>query len=245
MIDLDRKVVKLSNGLGDEWAGARRRNMEKWKDILQLFADDGAGSEGNGEGSGADGTDGADGAEGQENDLSFDDFMKQGSNQAEFDRRVQKAIQTAVSNAQKKWQTMTDGKVSEAEKLAQMTSEEKAEYRAKKAEQELADLRRQIALGDMAKTARKMLSEENITVPDEIIMNLVSDDAEKTKSAVESFAKVFKDAVQAAVKEALKGNPPKANNGGTTVTREQILAVKDRAERQRLIAENPQLFVRK
>ena len=178
--------------------------------------------------------------------LSFDDFLSQEGNQAEFDRRVQKAINTAVSNAQKKWQTMTDGKVSEAEKLAQMTSEEKAEYRAKKAEQELADLKKQIALGDMAKTARKMLSEENITVPDEIIMNLVSDDAEKTKSSVESFAKVFKDAVQAAVKESLKGNPPKASSGGTTtVTREQILAVKDRAERQRLIAENPQLFVRK
>ena len=141
---------------------------------------------------------------------------------------------------------MTDGKVSEAEKLAQMTSEEKAEYRAKKAEQELADLKRQIALGDMAKTARKMLSEENIAVPDEIIMNLVSDDAEKTKSTVESFAKVFKEAVQAAVKESLKGNPPKAGTGGASaVTREQILAVKDRAERQRLIAENPQLFVRK
>ena len=177
--------------------------------------------------------------------LSLKDFRSQEGNQAELDRRVQKAINTAVSNAQKKWQTMTDGKVSEAEKLAQMTSEEKAEYRAKKAEQELADLKKQIALGDMAKTARKMLSEENITVPDEIIMNLVSDDAEKTKSAVESFAKVFKDTVQAAVKEALKGNPPKANNGGTTVTREQILAVKDRTERQRLIAENPQLFVRK
>lgn len=213
---------------------------------LQIFAD--------GEGNGADGNPAVNGTgaagEGatvtQTEPLSFDDFLSQEGNQAEFDRRVQKAIQTAVSNAQKKWQTMTDGEVSEAEKLAQMTSEEKAEYRAKKAEQELADLKKQIALGDMAKTARKMLSEENITVPDEIIMNLVSDDAEKTKSAVESFAKVLKDAVQAAVKEALKGNPPKANNGSTTtVTREQILAVKDRAERQRLIAENPQLFVRK
>lgn len=214
--------------------------------FLQMFAE--------GEGSGAAGEPAGDGTgatgEGttvtQTEPLSFDDFLSQEGNQAEFDRRVQKAIQTAVSNAQKKWQTMTDGKVSEAEKLAQMTSEEKAEYRAKKAEQELADLKKQIALGDMAKTARKMLSEENITVPDEIIMNLVCDDAEKTKSAVESFAKVFKDAVQAAVKESLKGNPPKASTGSTTtVTREQILAVKDRAERQRLIAENPQLFVRK
>ena len=211
---------------------------------LQIFAD--------GEGTGAAGEPAGDGTgatgEGTPNNepMSFDDFLAQEGNQAEFDRRVQKAINTAVTNAQKKWKTMTDGKVSEAEKLAQMTSEEKAEYRAKKAEQELADLRKQIALGDMAKTARKMLSEENISVPDEIIMNLVSDDAEKTKSSVESFAKVFKDTVQVAVKEALKGNPPKANNGGTTtVTREQILAVKDRAERQRLIAENPQLFVRK
>lgn len=211
---------------------------------LQIFAEgEGAGTPGepggNDPGAGS-------GKPTQTEPLSFDDFLSQEGNQAEFDRRVQKAINTAVSNAQKKWQTMTDGKVSEAEKLAQMTSEEKAEYRAKKAEQELADLKKQIALGDMAKTARKMLSEENIAVPDEIIMNLVSDDAEKTKSAVESFAKVFKDAVQAAVKESLKGNPPKASTGGTTtVTREQILAVKDRAERQRLIAENPQLFVRK
>ena len=215
----------------------------KKKYFLQMFAD--------GEGTGAAGEPAGDGTgatgEGTPNNepMSFDDFLAQGG-QAEFDRRVQKAINTAVNNAQKKWQTMTDGKVSEAEKLAQMTSEEKAEYRANKAEQELADLKRQIALGDMAKTARKMLSEENITVPDEIIMNLVSDDAEKTKSAVESFAKVFKDAVQDAVKESLKGNPPKASTGGTTtVTREQILAVKDRAERQRLIAENPQLFARK
>ena len=213
---------------------------------LQIFAEsEGSGTlgepGGNDPGAGSEGVTGT-----QAGPLSFDDFLSQEGNQAEFDRRVQKAIQTAVSNAQKKWQTMTDGKVSEAEKLAQMTSEEKAEYRAKKAEQELADLKKQIALGDMAKTARKMLSEENITVPDEIIMNLVSDDAEKTKSAVESFAKVFKDAVQAAVKESLKGNPPKASTGGTTtVTREQILAVKDRTERQRLIAENPQLFVRK
>ena len=207
---------------------------------LQLF---GEGEEGGASGEPAADATGATGT--QTEPISFDDYLAQGG-QAEFDRRVQKAIQTAVSNAQKKWQTMTDGKVSEAEKLAQMTSEEKAEYRAKKAEQELADLKRQIALGDMAKTARKMLSEENITVPDEIIMNLVSDDAEKTKSTVESFAKVFKEAVQAAVKESLKGNPPKAGTGGASaVTREQILAVKDRAERQRLIAENPQLFVRK
>ena len=214
---------------------------------MQLFAEsEGSGAAGEPAGTGAGASaEGAGEGTTQTEPLSFDDFLAQGG-QAEFDRRINKAVQTAVANAQKKWQTMTDGKVSEAEKLAQMTSEEKAEYRAKKAERELADLKKQMALGDMAKTARKMLSEENISVPDEIIMNLVSDDAEKTKEAVEGFSKAFKEAVNAAVKEALRGNPPKAGTGGAKpITREEIMAVKDRAERQRLIAENPQLFVRK
>lgn len=216
----------------------------KKKYFLQMFAE--------GEGSGAAGDpagDGAGAATGEETTqtepLSFDDFLAQGG-QAEFDRRINKAVQTAVANAQKKWQTLTDSKVSEAEKLAQMTSEEKEKYRADKAEKELADLKRQIALGDMAKTARKMLADEQITLPDEIVMNLVSDDAEKTKESVEGFAKAFKEAVNAAVKEALRGNPPKAGTGGAKpITRDEIMAVKDRAERQKLIAENPQLFVRK
>ena len=211
---------------------------------LQIFAE--------GEGTGTPGEPGGNdpgagsGTPTQTEPLSFDDFLSQEGNQAEFDRRVQKAIQTAISNAQKKWQTLTDDKVSEAEKLSQMTAEQKEKYRADKAERELADLKRQIALDDMAKTARKMLSEEQIAVPDEIIMNLVCEDAEKTKDAVENFAKLFKEAVSTAVKEALRGNPPKAGTSGAKqVTREQIFAVKDRTERQRLIAENPQLFVRK
>lgn len=216
----------------------------KKKYFLQMFAE--------GEGAGAAGDpagDGAGAATGEETTqtepLSFDDFLAQGG-QAEFDRRINKAVQTAVANAQKKWQTLTDSKVSEAEKLAQMTSEEKEKYRADKAEKELADLKRQIALGDMAKTARKMLADEQVSIPDEIVMNLVSDDAEKTKESVEGFIKAFREAVNAAVKEALRGNPPKVGTGGTKpITKDEIMAVKDRAERQRLIAENPQLFVRK
>ena len=214
---------------------------------LQMFAEgEGAGAAGEPAGTGAGASaEGAGEGTTQTEPLSFDDFLAQGG-QAEFDRRINKAVQTAVANAQKKWQTLTDSKVSEAEKLAQMTSEEKEKYRADKAEKELADLKRQIALGDMAKTARKMLSDEQITLPDEIIMNLVSDDAEKTKEAVEGFSKAFKEAVNAAVKEALRGNPPKAGSGGAKpITKDEIMAVKDRAERQKLIAENPQLFVRK
>ena len=204
--------------------------MKKW--YLQLFADDPAV-----EGDPVETEDRAD------QEKKTRDEKKEEKKEPKYtDEDVDRIINRKFAE----WEKKQQAKVDEAAKLADMTATEKEKYRADKAEKELADLKREIALGKMAGTARKMLSEENITVPDEIIMNLVCDDAEKTKSAVESFAKVFKDAVQAAVKESLKGNPPKASTGGTTtVTREQILAVKDRTERRRLIAENPQLFVRK
>lgn len=210
---------------------------------LQIFAEgEGNGASGNPEGNGTGAT--GEGTTGTQTEpLSFDDFLSQGGNQAEFDRRVQKAIQTAVTNAQKKWKALTDDKVSEAEKLAQMTAEQKATYRADKAEKELADLKRQMALGDMARTARRMLSDERISLPDEIIMSLVTDDADKTKESVESFAKAFKEAVQEGVKEALRGNPPKASKQMKPITREEILNLKNADERRRLIAENPHLFM--
>lgn len=208
--------------------------------FLQIFAE----GEGSGSEVGSGDATGTANEEVQNEPLSFDDFLKLEGNQAEFDRRIQKAINTAVTNAQKKWETLTDDKVSEAEKLAQMTGEQKEKYRADKAEKELADLKQQIALGDMAKTARKMLSDENISIPDEIVMNLVCDDAEKTKSAVEGFAKSFKDAVQTEIKNQLKGGTPRTGSRDTGITKKQIMAIKDPIERQKMIAKNLELFER-
>ena len=185
------------------------------------------------------------GTEAEVKEISFDDFLKDPKNKSEFDRRVQEYIKNAVANAQKKWEAVTDDRVSEAEKLTQMTKEEKAEYKAAKLERELNELKRQNALNEMTRVARKMLAEEELNIPDDIISNLVSEDAEKTNEAVEAFAKSFKEAVQAGVKEALKGSAPRASQNNSGITKEQILNVKDRAERQKLMAENPELFVRR
>lgn len=211
--------------------------MEKHKLFLQLFTegDDGGTGDGNGDGSGTEG--------GNNEPMSFDDFLAQEGNQAEFDRRVNKAINTAVTKAEEKWKALTDDKLTEAEKLAKMTKEEKAEYRAKKAEKELEELKKMNARTELAKTARKMLADEDINIPDELLSNLVADDADGTKTAVESFAKMYKEAVQAAVKDAIKGKPPKAGTGGgNTITKEQIMDIKDPIERQKMIRENINLF---
>ena len=61
---------------------------------LQFFADGGDGGDG-GDGAGAGGNGDGAGAE------SFDDFLQKDGNQAEFDRRMQKAIEKAVNKGRK------------------------------------------------------------------------------------------------------------------------------------------------
>lgn len=141
------------------------------------------------------------------------------------------------------WQKKKDKEMTEAQKLAQMDATQKAEYKAQQFEKELNELKEKNILSEMSKTARKMLAEEEINIPDELLERLVSVDAAQTKASVESFAKLFMGAVNEAVKNALKGPAPKAGIGGkTTATKEQIMAIKNPSERQRMIAENITLF---
>ncbi len=94
----------------------------------------------------------------------------------------------------------------------------------------------------MSKEARKILSGEGISVTDELLNVLVSDDAETTNNAVKSFADMFNKAVSEAVKKQLGNNKPPKTGGASGLTKEDILKVQNRAERQRLIRENMDLF---
>lgn len=179
---------------------------------LQFFAEGGDGEGGNGAGAdggngGGSGADGSDGG-GQEGNgpLSFDDFLKGDGNQAEFDRRVQKAVNTAVSNAQKKWEALTDDKLSEAEKLAKMTKEEKAEYLQKKKESELSEREAAITRKELMAEAKNTLTEKKLPVGLAEVLDYT--DAEACNKSIAAVEKAFQAAVEAAVEDRLKGGKP-------------------------------------
>ena len=50
------------------------------------------------------------------------------------------------------------------------------------------------------------------------------------------------DAVQKAVAEALRGKTPRLKDGSKELTKEDILKIKNRSERQKAMAEHPELF---
>lgn len=170
---------------------------------LQLFAEgDGAGTGDEGGNGGGAGGAGEEGNEPQ----SFDDFLKTGGNQAEFDRRVQKAVNTAVTNAQEKWQALTDDKLSEAEKLAKMTKEEKAQYMQQKKEKELSEKEAAITRKELMAEARNTLAGDGL--PQELAEVLNYTDADACKKSMETVKTAFQKAVEAAVEEKLKGGKP-------------------------------------
>ena len=131
---------------------------------------------------------------------------------------------------------------SEADRLANMNAQQKEQYENEQLKKQVEELLRKDALRKMAAVARGMLGEKNISVSDDLIEMLISDDAEKTKSSVDSFINAFQSAVEKAVKDALKGNPPKKTSEPASITKEQIMKVKDPLERQKLIAEHMDLF---
>ena len=203
--------------------------MEKFNFNLQLFADDTQTS-----------TETAtEGTDTTSKDNSKADDKKTESQAKYTDEDVNKIIDKKFAEWQKKQQKEVD----EAKKLAEMNATQKAEYERDQLKKKLEELERQASLGEMTKTARKMLSESNINIPDELLSMMVTTDAEETKVAVDGFAKAFKEAVESAVKERLKGEPPKRSSGSSqSMTKEQIMAIKVHELRQKKMLEHKELF---
>lgn len=151
-------------------------------------------------------------------------------------------VDEIINKKFEKWTKQKEKEMDEAKKLADMTAQEKVEYERNQLKKELEELRNANTISEMSKTARGILKERNIDISDELLSMLVTKEADTTKKNVEGFAEMFDKAVEKAVNEKLKGNPPKKGPGNKTLTKEDILNIKDRTERQKKIAENMELF---
>ena len=191
--------------------------------MLQLFAE---GSEGSGGDSGNEGTEGKDPETKEQEDDEEDDPEEE---KKYSDKDVNKIIDRKFAEWAKKKQKEED----EAKKLSKMNAQEKADYKQKQLEEEIEQLKNEKALSDMRDEARKMLSEKNINITDELLAFMVSTDAGETKKAVDSFADLFNAAVNEAVKGKARQTTPKESGAFSGGTRN--LGIGDMAREARII----------
>ena len=194
---------------------------------LQLFAD-----ETSGENEGAQSTN-TQSTHGQDN---------QEKNKAPEKKYSDEDLNAILDKRFARWKADQEKEKAEAKRLADMNAQERAEAERDKVKKELDELKAKNAIAEMTNEARKMCTEHNINVGDDLLSVLVDQDADKAKKAVDAFVKMFEQEVEKAVKEKLKGNGPKRSGSNKGVTRESILNITDPMERQRMIAENMDLF---
>lgn len=151
---------------------------------------------------------------------TFDEMLKESNYQSEFDRKVQKSLETAKA----KWEAEQKAKQSEAEKLAKMKDDERRNYELEQArkKQEEAELR--LSAYELKEEAIKMANIPETQV-DVSLLNLIdfrSIKAEQVEPTIKNIKKVFDSAVENEVNKRLKETTPKTVNANSSSNSERV-----------------------
>jgi len=140
--------------------------------------------------------------------------------QSDIDAIIEKRLLRERKEAEKR---IADA-VTEAQKLAKMSADERMEHERVEREKQLKDRESEITRRELKAEAKAQLADKGLPV--EFADALPLTDAESVQTAIEVFDKAFRAAVEKGVNERLKGNPPKVSQ-----------AEKPMSEKERLIAE--------
>lgn len=151
---------------------------------------------------------------------TFDEMLKESNYQSEFDRKVQKSLETAKA----KWEAEQEAKQSEAEKLAKMKDDERRNYELEQArkKQEEAELR--LSAYELKEEAIKMANIPETQV-DVSLLNLIdfrNIKAEQVEPTIKNIKKVFDSAVENEVNKRLKETTPKTVNANSSSNSERV-----------------------
>lgn len=137
--------------------------------------------------------------------LTFDEILSDKTYQAEFDRRVGQAIETAKKN----WQKAAQDEQNEAAKLSKMSDEQKGKYaldkekaRADKAEKELNAYK-------LKEASKSVAEEEGLPLELLDVIDFSNESAESVNDKIKTIAEQFKKAITNKINERYKEKTPK------------------------------------
>ena len=160
--------------------------------------------------------------------------------QDELDHIVQERVKRAVAKAQKDAEDKIKQAQSEGERLAKLTKDERAKEEEAKRLADLEAREKAIAVKELRIETQSLLSDEGL--PIEFLDVVMADTAESVKDNIASIRKVFDEAVEKRVNERLTQDKPRRGATAGAMSKAEIMAVQDASERQKLIAENLELF---
>ena len=160
--------------------------------------------------------------------------------QEEVDALLQREGDKRVTEALKKAERKNADKVREAQKLAQMDSQQKYEYELEQREKAIEEKEKALALAENKNIASQILADKGLSLS--LVDFVIAEDAETMNSNIRLLEKAFKDSVKREVEKRLGSSAPKKNlPPDETITKEQAKKMGIR-ERQQLLMNNPELY---
>lgn len=150
--------------------------------------------------------------------------------QEEVDDIINKRLTRAETKFNEKLAELT-----EAQKLQNMSDEERKQAEIEKALAELEEYKSKSARYEMGRVATTLLTEHKVPVTEKVLDLVVGADAETTKANIEAFVGIVNETASAMVTDKLRGNTPKASTS-QALTKEEIAEIADPVKREEAIA---------
>lgn len=131
---------------------------------------------------------------------------------------------------------------SEGERLAKLSKDERAKEEEQKRLDAITERERLVAEKEMRIETQTLLVEKGL--PLEFIDIVLATTAEEVKTNIDNLQTIFDSAVEKRVDERLTQEKPRTGNGSQTMTKAEIMAIKDDNERLNAIAANRNLFAK-
>ncbi|GAA5361376.1 DUF4355 domain-containing protein [Streptococcus uberis] len=131
---------------------------------------------------------------------------------------------------------------SEGERLAKLSKDERAKEEEQKRLDAITERERLVAEKEMRIETQTLLVEKGL--PLEFIDIVLATTAEEVKTNIDILQTIFDSAVEKRVDERLTQEKPRTGNGSQTMTKAEIMAIKDDNERLNAIAANRNLFTK-
>lgn len=168
-------------------------------------------------------------------------------------KEITKKLQKRIGNEQQKRHSLEKEnadlkkRLEEVEKGSKSIKELSDEERAKQAENEkdkrIQELELKIARNEALQQTKQVLDESGLNVPNDVLNLIVANDNKQTVANVTTISNFIEKIREETRKELLSGKTPKVlGTSSTTMTKEEIMNIKDTTERQKLMRENWSLF---
>ena len=128
--------------------------------------------------------------------------------QSFVDSQKTQAMKTAVDNAKAKWEEENKNKIAEAEKLAKMDKEEKANYENEQLKKKIADYERKENARTLKDEAINIAGQKEIPISYLELINFETMNAEQVKSAIETIEALRNKDRENYLNNALKQKTP-------------------------------------